>query len=232
MKKSIIITTSIAVFGMSGLAVAKPGGHKGKEHFKALLEKYDEDGDGELSDDEKKAAKEAWIQKMKDKIDTDGDGEVSDEEKKAFRDKFSRGRRGGKKGGKEQLLEKFDADGAKYEERKAKHEERKAEFLEKYDTDGDGELSDAEKGAFKEEQKEAHEAFKSEMLQKYDEKAELLRNFDADNSGELEGAEREAAGDWLRENRPFFHGKGPRGKKSSHKGECKKGDKQEEVNEG
>jgi len=71
------------------------------------------------------------------------------------------------------------------------------------------------------------------------EKAELLRNFDADNSGELEGAEREAAGEWLRENRPFFHGKGHKGKKGGHKGECKKGHKGEckkgdkkEVNEG
>ena len=67
MKKSIIITTSIAVFGMSGLAVAKPGGHKGKEHFKAMLEKYDADGDGELSDDEKKAAKKS--------VDTENEGQ-------------------------------------------------------------------------------------------------------------------------------------------------------------
>ena len=48
---------------------------------------------------------------MKKKLDTDGDGEVSDEEKKAFRGK--RGKRRCHKGGvgmKKRLLKKYDVD--------------------------------------------------------------------------------------------------------------------------
>ena len=146
MKKSVIITTSIAVFGMSGFAMAKPG--KGEGFRKAMLEKYDEDGDGQLSDEEKKAAREAWVGKMKEKIDTDGDGEVSDEEKQAFREKFGK-RRGGHKGRKGSKKGRGDF---------------KAKLLEKFDSDGNGELSDEEKAEAKEAMKAKHEEFKACLL--------------------------------------------------------------------
>ena len=67
-----------------------------REAFKAkMLEKHDTDGDGELSDEEKKAARKAF---MMQRFDKDGDGELSDEEKKAIREAFQR--RGGFKGGR------------------------------------------------------------------------------------------------------------------------------------
>ena len=64
---------------------------------KAFMEKYDTDGDGELSDDEKAAAREARKKAIIAKFDKDGDGELNDEEKKAAREAFGK-RRGGKRG--------------------------------------------------------------------------------------------------------------------------------------
>jgi hypothetical protein len=55
----------------------------------AMLEKYDADKDGMLSEDEKaimKADKEAAKAKMLEKFDSDGDGVISDDEKAAMKE--------------------------------------------------------------------------------------------------------------------------------------------------
>jgi len=56
-----------------------------------MLEKFDKDGDGVLSEEEKEAAKkeretrhEAFKKEMLAKYDKDGDGELSEDEKKAM----------------------------------------------------------------------------------------------------------------------------------------------------
>ncbi len=90
------------------------------------------------------------------------------------------------------------------------HELFKAEMLTKYDSDGNGELSEAER-------EEAREAEKQDMVDRFDE----------DGSGELEGEERKKAGDWMLQNRPFrlmHHLKGKHG--------CKKGDKKDGERKG
>ena len=46
---------------------------------------FDADKDGKMSDEERKAAREAMEQKMLEKFDTDKDGKLSDEERKAMR---------------------------------------------------------------------------------------------------------------------------------------------------
>jgi len=73
------------ILGAGGLIYAEEAGEqcgqKGK-HGKKFLEKYDKDGDGKLSEEERAAAKEAWMLKRYDK---DGDGKLSEEEKKAMR---------------------------------------------------------------------------------------------------------------------------------------------------
>ena len=69
-------------------------------HKAEFMEKHDTDGDGELSDDEKKAAREARKAKFMEKFDKDGDGELSDEEKKAAREAMGGRRKHGHKGGK------------------------------------------------------------------------------------------------------------------------------------
>ena len=102
--------------------------------------------------------------KFMEKFDTNKDGQLSDEEKAAAKAEFKKnapkfrkhGRHGkrcgkccGKKAQRPQLTEEQKAEmKAKFEARKA---ERKAKFMEKFDTDKDGKISDAEKEAIKAE---------------------------------------------------------------------------------
>jgi hypothetical protein len=74
----------------ASMATDKGEGHgRGKGPARAkMMEKFDKDGDGKLSDEEKSAAKAAHKEmmterkaKFMEKFDTDGDGELSDEEK-------------------------------------------------------------------------------------------------------------------------------------------------------
>ena len=83
-----------------------------------MVKEFDKDGDGKLSDDEKKAMHQAMgarreerHKKMLEKFDADHDGKLSDEEKEKAR------------------------------------EAHKAEMLQKFDKDGDGKLSDEERAA-------------------------------------------------------------------------------------
>ena len=74
-----------------------------KAKREAFITKHDTDGDGQLSEEEKQAAKDPFIAKY----DLDGDGKLSDEERQLARDAgegFPRGKKKlckkGKKGGK------------------------------------------------------------------------------------------------------------------------------------
>jgi hypothetical protein len=68
-----------------------------------IIKKFDKDGDGKLSDEEKAAAKAAWEKEMLEKYDKDKDGKLSDEEKEAM--KAAR-----KAEMEKRMLEKFDKD--------------------------------------------------------------------------------------------------------------------------
>ena len=103
--------TAVAV--LAGLAVASgtPEKGKGKKHrvppaIKQLIEKFDTDGDGKLSDEEKEAAREARKAEFLKKFDKDGDGELSPEERKAageaIRNRVSRRPAHGKPGNRPQ----------------------------------------------------------------------------------------------------------------------------------
>lgn len=88
-----------------------PGGPGGEAFREAMLKKFDKDGDGKLSDEEKAAAMKergagrpagkgpagrgpggpgGFAELMK-KFDKDGDGKLSDEEKAAARESFGKG---------------------------------------------------------------------------------------------------------------------------------------------
>ena len=121
MKKVFVMLAVICLV----LSVDAFGGGKqmSPEMRQKMLEKYDADGDGKLSDEERATAKaemqgkrEAMQSQMLEKYDTDGDGKLSDEEKQAA---------------------------------KADREAKRAEMLEKYDTDGDGKLNESEREAAK-----------------------------------------------------------------------------------
>ena len=186
---------------------------RGGKHMKArMLEQFDADGDGELSSDEREAAK-AFMQerkaehkaRLREECDANGDGVLSaDERPERARGEGRRGKEGrhGKgRGGKEhrgkhmhkQALELFDVDGDgelnenEKANAKAFHEQRKAEkkaeMLERFDTDSDGQLSQDER----EQAKAAHRERRAAR------KAELLERIDANGDGELTREEREAA---------------------------------------
>lgn len=94
-----------------------------------FMERFDVDGDGELSEEERAAIgayfreqrRERMLARMTDRFDADGDGELNDEERLAA----------------EAELEARDI-------------ERRARMVERFDTDGDGQLSDAESQAARE----------------------------------------------------------------------------------
>lgn len=82
---------------------------QGREMPAMLLEKFDKDGDGKLSDDERKAMQEERRvmaakrhAEMLAKFDKDGDGKLSDDERSAMRDAMEARRK--------EILEKYDAD--------------------------------------------------------------------------------------------------------------------------
>ena len=55
--------------------------HHGARHFACLVLEYDDDGDGELSEEERAAAAEARKADLLAEFDADGDGELSREER-------------------------------------------------------------------------------------------------------------------------------------------------------
>jgi len=96
--------TAIAV--LAGLATASgtPEEEEGRKHrhhpgIKQLIEKFDKDGDGKLSAEERKAAGEARKAEFLKKFDKDGDGKISAEEKKAIAEEW-RSRRGARPEGR------------------------------------------------------------------------------------------------------------------------------------
>ena len=103
-------------------------------------------------------------EEMRVRFDTDGDGQLSEEERAAMREARGDGR--GERPSREELLERFDADGdgeLSEQERAALREEMgrrrgpggerpsREELLEKYDTDGDGQLSEKERRKMQED---------------------------------------------------------------------------------
>ena len=93
-----------------------------------VLEKFDKDGDGRLSDEERAAARQAFRARLAahkedilKRFDKDADGKLSDQERAAVRDAL-----------RNRLGARWD------------------EILKRFDKDGDGKLSDEERAAARE----------------------------------------------------------------------------------
>ena len=145
-----LITPLCILLGTCLIAGAQGNPDKpGKPHRKGppppeVIKEFDKDGDGKLSEEERKAMRGAMEQRNKEKFkefDKDGDGKLSEEERKAMgpmnKEKFK----------------EFDKDGdgkLSEEEQKAMREARKAMWMKKFDKDGDGKLSDEERKAMPE----------------------------------------------------------------------------------
>ncbi len=119
-----------------------------------IIEMFDADGDGKLSEEERataKAAGEARRAEALKNYDKDGDGKLSKEERQVMIEDNREKRQA-------EILEKYDADGdgKLSEEERAKvreelgpppekRKEMREKALEKFDADGDGELSEEER---------------------------------------------------------------------------------------
>ena len=112
---------------------------------KHVLEKFDADKDGKLSDSERESAKTAWKEKngglhakALEKFDEDKDGQLSDPE----RDKLKAALKSRRKGA-----------GGDSEQDGGKHAERQRKMLEKFDADKDGQLNETERATAREARK-------------------------------------------------------------------------------
>lgn len=173
------------------------GGGRGGDMFgrmEEMVNKYDLDGDGILSAEERKAMRDAMRAEFMNQMDLDGDGEISLEERvAATRDRILNSDRG------ERMSSRFDADGdgvlsetelaamdASIMERE---QERMARDIERYDTDGDGVLS-AEERAVQQEQRDSREERRIQ---------EFSAEFDEDGDGNLNEDERVSAFSTMRD---------------------------------
>lgn len=128
MKTILITTTVLATFAVA--ASANPQGprpHRPGGPPKALIEKFDTDGDGKLSEQEREAAKAAMGEKRDAfiaKYDKDGDGKLNEEERKAAKEEWKAQDRPKPPGGpsRERIIKRFDKDG----DGKLNEEEREA----------------------------------------------------------------------------------------------------------
>lgn len=130
MKTKTTLFAMAALLGAGAVAMAQdapaPGGDKGPRPERGaqrplppeLLKKYDKDGDGKLSDDERKAMqedmkakREAHEKALLEKYDADKDGKLSDEERKTAREEEQK-----------RILATYDKD----KDGKLSEEERKA----------------------------------------------------------------------------------------------------------
>ncbi|MEZ6162904.1 MAG: hypothetical protein R3B67_00530 [Phycisphaerales bacterium] len=196
---------------------AQPSGRGGFGDMLDRMGEFDADGDGILSEDERRAMRDAMRAEWMERFDLDGDGELSREERMAMRQSmFEQSPRG------QELMRQFDADGdgvLNAEEQAAmeayqeqQREQRRAEELAQYDTDGDGQLSREERQAQREEQsnrwgdamrnaanefdrdgdgvlsiEESQEAY--QVFQERREIDQFINNFDSDGDGSMGAAD-------------------------------------------
>lgn len=115
-----------------------------------IMKKYDKDGNGELS----KAEFEQFLKDLRNRQRPGGERNSWSEraeggERSERAERGERGERGGR-GTREEMVKKYDTDG----DGKISEAERKVireEMMKKIDTNGDGEISDAERNAAREE---------------------------------------------------------------------------------
>lgn len=127
----------------------KPGGSGGaqqdkqrKEHRQEMLERFDKDGDGKLSEEEREAAKAFMRERAMerasehfDELDTDGNGSLSREEFMA---------------GVKQRMEKRREEMKQKRDRKEDRRDHRQELKAQFDKDGDGKLDQSEREALRE----------------------------------------------------------------------------------
>jgi Ca2+-binding EF-hand superfamily protein len=188
----------------------RPGRNRGNFQPSAEdLKKYDKDGDGQLSQEERTAMREARQKEMLEKYDADKDGKLNEEETKKMREenpgRGGRGGAGGFGGGgtargfqpSPEDLKKYDKDGdgkLSGEEVTAMREARQKEMLEKYDADKDGKLNEEETKKMRAENpgRGFGGGFGGGAGGAFQPTPEVLKKYDKDADGKLSDEERRA----------------------------------------
>lgn len=162
--------------------------------FESRLAKFDTDGDGSLSDEERRAMMENMRREWESRMDKNGDGVVDENERLDAMLESPRGRR---------MIERFDANGdgmlddaerqAILDDMAAREAERQQRRVERYDTDGDGVLSEAEERAAQEQ----------EAARQRDRFNRFAQEFDEDGDGDLNADERYNAFQTMRDRREY-----------------------------
>lgn len=114
-----------------------------------VLEKFDADGDGKLSDEERAAAKAA--REAKGNASPRQNGAGAGAKQGGPKGKNGAGQMGAKRGAqmRERILQKFDADGdgKLNEEERAAAKAAREQHIKEFDSNGDGKLDDTERKA-------------------------------------------------------------------------------------
>lgn len=170
----------MALIGAASIAEAqRPGGGRGNRE--EMIKKYDKDGDGKLSENERAAMREDMKNRRGDKgkpngdkgpdkggagygerptpeqivkkYDKDGSGELSASElEQLFKDQMERMRqRGGMEGRRPGNDEGFQGRGGRGGPEGGGERPSREEMMKKYDTDGDGQLSEDERAKLRED---------------------------------------------------------------------------------
>lgn len=95
MKKLILCTLALSLFGGMTLHAQDAKAEAKKKREEMMLKKYDKNGNGKLDDDEKEQMKKDRAEQMK-KYDKDGDGKLSKEEREAMMADMKKGKGKGK----------------------------------------------------------------------------------------------------------------------------------------
>jgi Ca2+-binding EF-hand superfamily protein len=169
-----------------GESTGAPGGKPPGKHHQEMMQRFDKDGDGQLNDEEKAAAKSAMQQRQGEmrgealkRFDANGDGKLDDAERAAAREAMPKER-----------------GGHMTDEQREKARAEFEAFAARHDKDGDGKLSP-------DERKSARDAWAAENPEKA---ARMRAAADKDGDGMVSDAERKEA---VREMRKKHRKKSP-----------------------
>ena len=189
MRRSLLLS-SLSFGALVALSLAAPAARAddGDAAPRGLRARIDTNGDGQIDDAEREAARAAFRAKMLERFDTNHDGQIDDAERAAAREAREgqggrRGHRGhrGRRGramraiGHQLMLERFDADHSGRLDA-TECQAVKAEALARFDQDGDGRLERGERRAMGQQLRER-----------------MRQKLDTNGDGQIDQAERDAA---------------------------------------
>ena len=168
----------------------------------AVLKKFDKDGDGKLSPEERKEMHAARKIEFEKQFDKDGDGKLSKDERQAMREAHKAEVEKRKAEYEKRFQAQFDKDGdgklnaeetKALEAERAKRAERMREMAKlrrnNFDKNGDGKLDAAEEKAWMEAREQFQKKYGDPAVQH---RAEMLKKFDKNGDGKLDEEERKA----------------------------------------